>query len=294
MSTKAKSYPLKRSPLYEMPTRRKLAEFLRIDMAQLRHLTGHVHLYSHFPVPKKDGSQRLVDSPRDELKRVQRRIAKLLARITPPDILFCPVKGRSYIDNAARHRGHRVIHSLDVQKYFPSTKSQRVHWFFHRVMMCPTDVAAVLTKIACCDGHLPTGSPLSPIMAYFAHLDVWQKVATIAKANGCVVTIWIDDITISGPKVPKAVVWQIKNAIHAGGLRYHKEKRAVDRRAEVTGVVVLRDGQLVVPNRQRRKLRDLARQKDRERRPEANKSLIGRLAGMNGQVAQIAARNLKP
>jgi hypothetical protein len=107
------------------------------------------------------------------------------------------------------------------------------------------------------------------------------------------VTIWIDDITISGLKVPTTMVWQIKQAIHAGGLRYHKEKRAVDRRAEVTGVIILRDGQLEVPNRQRRKLRNLKREKDRERRLEANKSLIGRLAGMNGQVAQIAAGNLK-
>jgi hypothetical protein len=137
MSTKAKSYPLERSPLYRMPTRRKLAELLQIDMVQLRHLSGPQHLYSHFHVKKKDKSLRLVDNPRDELKRVQRRIAKFLGRITPPDILFCPVKGRSYIDNAARHRGHRVIHSLDVQKYFPSTKSRRVHWFFHRVVLVP-------------------------------------------------------------------------------------------------------------------------------------------------------------
>ena len=291
MPNKAKSYPLERSPLYGMPTRRKLAELLRIDMAQMRHLTGRQHLYSHFPVPKKDGSSRLVDNPRDELKRVQRRIAKYLGRIAPPDILYCPVKGRSYIDNARQHRGHRVIHSLDVQKYFPSTKSRRVYWFFHRVMLCPTDVAAVLTKIACCDDCLPTGSPLSPIMAYFAHLDVWEKVAAIAKANGCVLTIWIDDITISGPKVPTTVVWRIKQAIYAGGLCYHKEKRAVDRRAEVTGVVI-RNGQLLVPNRQRVELQNLKHIKDRERRPEANKSLLGRLAGLNGQVAQIAAGNL--
>src|SRR5262245_324159 len=166
MSTK--TYPIERSPLYGMPSRRRLAELLNIDMKQLCRLSGDLHLYSHFPVAKKDGSQRMVDNPRDELKRVQRRIAKLLGRILPPDILFCPVKGRSYIGNARRHRGHRVIHSLDVQKYFPNTKSRRVYWFLHRVMLCPPDVAAVLTKIACCEGHLPTGSPLSPILAYYA------------------------------------------------------------------------------------------------------------------------------
>jgi hypothetical protein len=276
-----------------MPSRRKLAELLRINTKQLRRLSGDLHLYSHFPVPKKDGSSRIVDNPRDELKRVQRRIAKLLGRILPPDILYCPVKGRSYVDNAAQHCSHRVIHSLDVQKYFPSTKSQRVYWFFHSVMLCPSDVAAVLTKIACCDSHLPTGSPLSPILAYYAHVDVWEKVAGIAKANGCEVSIWIDDITVSGPKLPTSVVWDIKRAIHAGGLRYHKEKRAVDRRAEVTGVVI-RGGKLLPPNRQWRKLRDAKREFHREHRPERSKRLMGRLAGLNGQVAQIAAGNAEP
>ena len=288
-----KSYARENSPLYGMPSRRKLTELLRINMKQLRRLSGDLHLYSHFPVPKKDGSSRMVDNPRDELKRVQRRIAKFLGRILPPDILFCPVKGRSYVDNAGQHRSHRVIHSLDVQKYFPNTKSQRVYWFFHSVMLCPPDVAAVLTKIACRDGHLSTGSPLSPIMAYYTHVDVWEKVARIAKANGCVVSIWIDDITVSGPKLPTSVIWDIKHAIHAGGLRYHKEKRAVDRRAEVTGVVI-RDGKLLPPNRQWRKLRNLKREVHREHQPERNRSLIGRLAGMNGQVAQIAAGNVEP
>ena len=32
--------------------------------------------------------------------------------------------------------------------------------------------------------------------------------------------------------------WRIKEITHQGGLRYHKEKRAVDWRAEVTGVVI--------------------------------------------------------
>ena len=159
-------------------------------------------------------------------------------------------------------------------------------------MGCSTDVAAVLRKVACCDGNLPTGSPLSPIMAYYAHMDIWEKVARIARANGCVITIYIDDVTLSGAKVPDGLVWEIKQVIHGGGLRYHKEKRAVDRRSEVTGVV-LRDGEMLVANRHRNKLRKLKQANDRERRPEANKSLIGQLAGMRGTVDQIRSANLR-
>jgi len=55
-----------------------------------------------------------------------------------------------------------------------------------------------------------------------------------------------------------------------GGLRYHKEKRAVDRSAEVTGVI-LEKGEMLPPNRVRRKRRTLERAKDAERRPGENK-----------------------
>jgi Reverse transcriptase (RNA-dependent DNA polymerase) len=157
-------------------------------------------------VKKKDKSLRPVDDPRRELKVVQRRISELLARIMPPKFLFCPVKRRSHVSNAQQHRDGPVVHSFDVKKYFPSTPSRRVYWFFHQVMGCSTDVAAVLAKVACCDGHLPTGSPLSPIMAYHAHMDVWEEVARIAQKNGCVMTVYIDDVTLSGPKAPAALV----------------------------------------------------------------------------------------
>jgi hypothetical protein len=99
-----------------MPSKRKLAQLLGISINDLLRLSGPLHLYTHFPVKKKDGSPRIVDNPCDQLKRVQRRLATLLARILPHDVLFCPVKGRSYVDNAARHRDARVIHSLDIRK----------------------------------------------------------------------------------------------------------------------------------------------------------------------------------
>jgi hypothetical protein len=243
-------------------------------------------------VKKKDKSLRPVEEPRRELKAVQRRIAELLARIMPPDFLFCPVKRRSHIENAGQHRDSRVVHSLDVKKYFPNTQSRRVYWFYHKVMGCSTDVAAVLAKVACCDGHLPTGSPLSPILAYYAHMDIWNEVARISRENGGVVTVYIDDVTISGAKVPKALVWKMKQVIHGGGLRYHKEKRAADRPCEVTGVI-LRDGEMLVPNRYRDKLRKLKQAKDRDRGPKVNKGLVGQLAGMQGMVDQVRNANLR-
>ena len=181
-----------------MRSHRKLAALLEIPVADLRKLCHSDQLYTEFDIPKKNGSRRHVENPTRKLKQIQARIARLLSRIAPPDYLYCPVKGRSYVTNAAQHLGNRVVRCLDIKKYFPSTSSHRVRWFFRSVMQCENDLADTLTSLSTYRGHLPTGSPLSPILAYFAHHDIWEAVSQVARSNGLTLTIYIDDVTVSG------------------------------------------------------------------------------------------------
>ena len=122
-------------------------------------------------------------------------------------------------------------------------------------------------------------------MAYYAHLDVWETIAAIARRNGSTLTVYIDDVTVSGEHVRAADLWDIKRAIHAVGLRYHKEKLFIDRPAEITGVIVS-GNRLVVPRRQHRKLHAATIEKAK---PEnaGSKQIAGRLHGLRGQMDQI-------
>jgi hypothetical protein len=140
-------YPISQSPLYRMRSHRKLAALLEISTSDLRKLCHSDKLYTEFDIPKKNGSSRHVENPARNLKRAQARIARLLSRIAPPDYLYCPVKGRSYVSNAAQHLGNRAVRCLDIKKYFPSTTSYRVHWFFRSVMQCENDLADTLTSL---------------------------------------------------------------------------------------------------------------------------------------------------
>ena len=284
-------YALDQSPLYKLSSRKKLAQLLRVDVGELQTLSKQAdRLYKEFSVPKKSGGLRDVENPARQLKLVQAQLARWLTRISPPDYLFCPVKGRCYVTNAARHRGQRVVRCLDVRKYFPSTSARRVFWFFHKVMKCERDIAGTLTALATYQRHLPTGSPLSPIMAYYAHYDVWQAVASICRQHGYVLTVYIDDVTVSGASVSAAVMWRIKHAIHRSGLRYHKEKAFFDRPSEIT-VVIVDGARLIVPNRQHRKAADLRRQ-IRLATDEAEATKLGaKLTGLRAQTRQIA-RNM--
>lgn len=285
------THPLNQSQLYKLRSRAKLARLLRITPAELRRLTAEGKLYTEFDVAKTGGTgSRRVEHPCPPLKRAQAKVARLLARVSPPDFLFCPVKRRCYVSNAAAHRGNRVVQCLDIKRFFPSTPQRRVFWFFHKVMKCERDIAGLLAELACYQGHLPTGSPLSPIIAYFAFYDLWQRIAAFCGARGYIFTVYIDDVTISGARVPKSDIWQVQQMIHAVGLRYHKEKTFIDRPAEVTGVVLRDGGKLAAPFRQHKKMHEarklLAGADEMDRQ-----ALLGRVAGIEGQIRQIAAKD---
>lgn len=280
-----KTYELTQSPLYKLRSRSKLAKLLAISNHDLREISAGDSLYREFDIDKKGGGIRHVENPRHRLKVAQTRIARLLSRITPPDYLFCPVKGRCYVTNALHHTGNRVVRTLDIRKYFPSTSSKRVFWFYRQVLQCANDIAGLLTRMSTYQGHLPTGSPLSPILSYFAHFDLWAEVARRCAAKGLTVTVYIDDCTISGPKVPTSFFWEIKQLIYGAGLRYHKEKRFIDRPAEITGVIV-QDGRARPPHRQFLKLKKAA---DEWVRVPGDEALGNRVRGLEAQIRQVQA-----
>jgi len=292
MRTDQKYYAINQSPLYMLVMRSKLAKLLATTDAELRRLSKYSdELYRERDLPKKNGDGlRHIENPEYELKKAQYALANLLGRIAPPDYLFCPVKRRCYVTNAAQHRGHRVVQCLDIKKYFPNTTARRVFWFFHKVMKCDRAIAGTLTSIACYKEHLPTGSPLSPILAFFAHIDMWDAVAAICKRHGLTLTVYIDDITVSGNSVPEKIMWEIKQAIHRAGLRYHKEKKYIDYPAEITGVFVDGD-RLLPPDCQFQKMRVVGSSLKSDLGTFTANKLRNKLIGLRGQLTQIRIQN---
>jgi retron-type reverse transcriptase len=157
-------------------------------------------------------------------------------------------------------------------------------------MECAEDIAGILTGILTYKGHLPTGSPSSPILSYYAHVDMWEKVDTLAREAGCTLTVYMDDVTLSGVKVPDSLVWKIKQQIHQSGLQYHKEKFYAGKVREVTGVIIC-DRQLKLPNRQHKKIYELRQQLPRGIESEQQNTLLNQLQGCEAQANQIEKAN---
>ncbi len=298
-------YTLRDSPFFRLRSRSRLAEVLQVSDEALARVLSETTLYERRwkhktekdkwlnQLPPQDHIHfyRPIDIPDGGLKAIQSRIAKLLARVTPPDWLFSPVKGRSYVDNAARHRGARAFWLLDIADYFPSCTANNVAHLFRVSLECSPDVTAILVKLTTFNQCLPQGSPCSPILAYFSNVAMWQLIATIVSDARLVHSVYADDITISGHTVKKETVWLIKKAVHKHGHRIKAEKELsiIDGPADITGVIV-KGNRTMLPNRQLKRLFELRGERHRARGSLAKTTLDSQIAGRVAQRRQVEQR----
>jgi hypothetical protein len=236
-------YQLKDSPFFRLRSRKQLAKLLRVSADTLDEISHRNDLYvrrwkhkklkddergawlKHPPTPEQAENYRPIDIPDPKLKAMQGRIGDLLGRVKAPEFLFSPVKGRSYVENAAHHKEAKAFWLLDVADYFPSLFSQQRRPIFHRELECSRDVTAVLVHVVTLGGCLPQGSPCSPILAYYSNDHIWLAVEKLVRAKGCKLSLYADDITISGDVVPKALIWEIKKLIFSNGLRLKTRRK---------------------------------------------------------------------
>ena len=288
---------------YQVRTRRRLAEILQCSVGALKALKTRSQKYRRLwkhkeydtlpwlkvaPAPELESLYRPIDIPSPDIKRMQGRVGSLLSGIDPPRFLFSPVKGLSYVHNAAVHRGAKCFWMLDIEKYFPSCREARVAWFFRTRMRCSEDVTAILVQLTTHEGALPQGAPSSPILSYFSNLGMWDEVARAVDQFGCNFSVYADDITLSGQTVPKALVWKIKEIIFSHGLTLNggKEHSLVHSPADITGVIVDWD-ELKWPHRHRRRLIELEKERKHVKAPHLRRSLENQIAGRLAQRKQV-------
>lgn len=299
-------YTLRDSPFFRLRSRKRLAKLLRVSVDTLGSISRRKDLYSrrwkhkklkddekgawltHPPRLEQAEYYRPIDIPEPRLKAMQARIADLLGRVEAPEFLFSPVKGRSYVANAAYHKASNAFWQLDVADYFPSCSANNVARFFRRELECSEDVTAVLVHLVTLGDCLPQGSPCSPILAYFSNSHIWLEADKLIRSQGCRWSLYADDITISGDMVPKALIWEVKQLIYSNGLRLKdsKEVSLINAPADITGVIVKNCG-THLPNRHRKSLAELKRDYAQTTNPERRLSLANKIRGRVAQQKQV-------
>ncbi|NSY48301.1 retron Ec67 family RNA-directed DNA polymerase/endonuclease [Agrobacterium tumefaciens] len=173
--------------------------------------TPYGQKYTHFPMPKKDGSTRNISAPNKNLKFIQSRLSRLLYQCYF-DIHGAPEfpgralshgfqKGRdlSIFTNAKRHTNRRFVFNTDIENFFPSFNFGRVRGYFiknQHFQLKPT-VATVIAQTACFMNILPQGAPSSPIISELISQTLDYRLQALARKYRCSYSRYADDITFS-------------------------------------------------------------------------------------------------
>lgn len=165
---------------------------------------------------------RLIESPKLELKRVQRQILHELLNAIPPS-KWCHgfVRNRSVQTYVEEHCGKAVCLKMDLKNFFPSIRAGRIFGVLKRVGypmavcrvltgLCTTSTASdSLARLRELSGygqglhhlygqrHLPQGAPTSPTLANMCAYRLDCRLAGLAERLGGQFSRYADDLLFS-------------------------------------------------------------------------------------------------
>lgn len=254
-SLKNSKYPIDQSPLYKLKGKLQFETLLNIKWE----LCEPSNLNKKYRI-KVDG-KRTYQIPSGFLTAVHHKIAKLLRKIIKPAYLHS-TKGKSYITNALQHVGKHSLIKTDICKFYPSTTFKMVYKLFLNDFKCAEDIAYKLASLCCYNQeHLPTGSSLSNEIAFLCAKKLFDEIErSLLDINPkLIMTVYVDDISISGSGATKKLLTDIRKRIASYGYKT-KNNKSRTYPAQVVKLItgaIVSDTKLFLPNKQHKKIKEL-------------------------------------
>jgi RNA-directed DNA polymerase len=226
--------------------------------------------YHYRWLPKRSGGLRLIEIPKERLRRIQQQILRQILDPVPPHPAAHGFRARhSCVSHAALHTGRHIVIRMDLKDFFPSIQFSRIQALFEKLDYSPT-VAGALARLCVNraprgvfhDGqegatlpwaerqalrtpHLPQGSPCSPALANLCAYRLDIRLDALAQSLGATYSRYADDLVFSGDHdfARAAERFHLRVAIIAleEGFCINTRKTKLMRqgaRQQVTGVVV--------------------------------------------------------
>jgi len=203
----------------------ELSWFANVRAREKRPPVGPLQHYGYRWQAKRNGLPRLIESPKQRLKAIQRwMLTEILNRIPPHPAAHGFRSGRSTLSFAQPHVGRHLVLKLDLKDFFPGILKARVVAIFMTAGypeavaqllagLCINNTpAAVIRSTAAITSiterqrlkalyqspHLPQGAPTSPALANLAAFRLDCRLAGLALAAGAHYTRYADDLVFSG------------------------------------------------------------------------------------------------
>jgi hypothetical protein len=222
--------------------------------------------YETFTIPKKNGGSRIINSPNEKLKLLQRRLANLLYdcydeiaknRKGTVGVSHGFRKGYSIFTNSLNHCKKRYVFNVDLKDFFPSINFGRVRGFFinDKKFKLNEKIATIIAQIACFENQLPQGSPVSPIISNLIGNILDVKMLKLSKEAKCYYSRYADDLTFStnNKQFPNSIAFEndtqwiigekLKTLIENSGFKINETKLAMqykNSRQTCVGLVINR------------------------------------------------------
>ena len=176
-----------------------LAEQLSLTKGLLYFLTYQKqYCYRQMEIPKKDGTNRILNAPILSLKVVQKWIlTEILEKINVSEqaMAFVPKKNGLRV-NAEYHKKNIFLLEMDIQNFFGTITDKQVFRLFCNIGYS-IDVASILTNLCTYEKALPQGAVTSPYIANLVcyHLDA--RLNGFCSRKDIVYTRYADDLAFS-------------------------------------------------------------------------------------------------
>ncbi len=279
--------------LADIPDANALAEALGLTLPRMRWLAYHREVdtgthYHRWHIPKRTGGMRLISSPKPDLKRAQRVIARQITeRLPVHGAAHGFIPSRSIATNAAPHADAAIVIKLDLKDFYPTITMPRVKGLIRKAgygEQVATVIALLCTEapreelmlrgkkryVATGPRSLPQGAPTSPSITNALCLRLDSRLAGLARSMGAKYTRYADDLTFSFARKEAPVgkmLGAVKRIVEDEGFIVHPKKTRVmrnGRRQKVTGLIVNggHDAKARVPRETIRKLRAAVHQRE--------------------------------
>lgn len=244
----------------EFETLDDLANLLKIKPQKLAYILYKKNtdsMYTPFTIPKKNGGERTICAPNDELKYIQKTIDIYLRNKQKtyykdlgirPNLSHAFIEEKNILTNSTIHTNKRYVLNIDLKDFFDSFHFGRVRGYFYknRNFSFSLNVATMLAQLTCYNGKLPQGAPSSPIITDLICNITDIRILKIAKKYKLDYTRYADDLTFSTNNTEfinkyDDFLKEITKIIEGNGFKINENKTKFMYRTshqEVTGITV--------------------------------------------------------
>jgi RNA-directed DNA polymerase len=262
-------------PLPALTTGPELAHWLDLSLGELewfadlaamgyRNKNPRLRHYHYRVLPKDATNVRLIEAPKERLKKLQQRILSgILDQVPMHDSVHGFRKGRSIQTFCQPHVNQLIVLKMDLRDFFPSIGRARIQALF-RTFGYPEPVADVLgglctnatprdiwhnvaweTQMLYCQPHLPQGAPSSPALANLCAYRLDCRLSALAKTCSASYTRYADDLAFSGKQefakcAERFSIQAAAIAAEEGFVVHHRKTRLMRRsvRQHIAGLVI--------------------------------------------------------